>query len=225
MTPSANRRGSPCSDRRQPERRQCGFSARQPDHHADGPGLSRCRQCLPEPATSTASKVQVGAAGGYLFGAEVDLAYQPMTGFGLPAKIRLGNMNARSWPRSPPRLVHRLCRNTSGNIPVMTAVGLLTRSFAFGFVVDFCWAEAAQTELNAIAHAATLAAIDPPDICVAILMRYPAAALRPSAAAMLAWTSAAWGDGEQAASISASVKPCASQAKGMRTAVIMAKTL
>ena len=43
-------------------------------------------------ATGTASKVQVGTAGGYLFVAEVDLAYQPMTGFGFPATIALGNV-------------------------------------------------------------------------------------------------------------------------------------
>lgn len=64
-------------------------------------------------------------------------------------------------PPPSSRLVHRLCHNNSGNILVMTAVGLLTLSFAFGFVVDFSRAEAAQTELNAIADAAALAAVDP----------------------------------------------------------------
>ena len=45
------------------------------------------------------------------------------------------------------RLLNRLRRETSGNILVMTAVSLTTFCFAFGFIVDFSRAEAAQTEL------------------------------------------------------------------------------
>lgn len=59
------------------------------------------------------------------------------------------------------RLLNRLRRETSGNILVMTAVSLTTFCFAFGFIVDFSRAEAAQTELNAVADAAALAAVDP----------------------------------------------------------------
>jgi Flp pilus assembly protein TadG len=59
------------------------------------------------------------------------------------------------------RLARRLRDDAQGNILVMTAVGLLTLCFAFGFAVDFSRAEAAQTELNAIADAAALAAVDP----------------------------------------------------------------
>jgi Flp pilus assembly protein TadG len=60
-----------------------------------------------------------------------------------------------------PGLIHRLRRDKRGNVMVMTAVALTTLCFAFGFVVDFSRAEAAQTELNAIADAAALAAVDP----------------------------------------------------------------
>lgn len=59
------------------------------------------------------------------------------------------------------RLARRLRDDAGGNVLVMTAVGLLTLCFAFGFAVDFSRAEAAQTELNAIADAAALAAVDP----------------------------------------------------------------
>jgi Flp pilus assembly protein TadG len=55
----------------------------------------------------------------------------------------------------------RLRRDASGNILMMTAIGLTTLCFAFGFVVDFSRAEAEQTELSAIADAAALAAVDP----------------------------------------------------------------
>ena len=51
-------------------------------------------------------------------------------------------------------LLQRLRRDASGNILVMTAVSLTTFCFAFGFIVDFSRAEAAQTELNAIADPA-----------------------------------------------------------------------
>ena len=59
------------------------------------------------------------------------------------------------------RLIWRLRDDVGGNILIMTAVGLSTLCFAFGFVVDFSQAEARQTELNAIADAASLAAVDP----------------------------------------------------------------
>ncbi len=59
------------------------------------------------------------------------------------------------------RLLHRLRRDHDGNVLVMTAIALLTLCFAFGFVVDYSRAEAAQTELNSIADAAALTAVDP----------------------------------------------------------------
>lgn len=43
-------------------------------------------------ATGTTNKVQVGTAGGYLFVAQFDFAYQPLTGFGFPASVPLGNV-------------------------------------------------------------------------------------------------------------------------------------
>jgi len=54
------------------------------------------------------------------------------------------------------RLLGHLRRNRDGNVLVMTALAMLTLCFAFGFVVDYSRAEAAQTELNAIADAAAL---------------------------------------------------------------------
>lgn len=59
------------------------------------------------------------------------------------------------------RLARRLAVDTDGNILLMTTLGLLTLVFGLGFVVDFSRAEAAQTELNAIADAAALTAVDP----------------------------------------------------------------
>ena len=59
------------------------------------------------------------------------------------------------------RLLGHLRRNRDGNVLVMTALAMLTLCFAFGFVVDYSRAEAAQTELNAIADAAALTAVDP----------------------------------------------------------------
>jgi Flp pilus assembly protein TadG len=57
--------------------------------------------------------------------------------------------------------LRRLRDDTCGNIIMMTSVGLLTLLLAVGFVVDFSRAETVQTQLNAIADAAALAAVDP----------------------------------------------------------------
>ena len=58
-------------------------------------------------------------------------------------------------------LFRRLRDDLDGNILMMAAIGLTTLCFAFGFVVDFSQAEARQTQLNAIADAASLATVDP----------------------------------------------------------------
>ena len=58
-------------------------------------------------------------------------------------------------------VARRLQHDQSGNVLVMMGLGLMILCFAFGFVVDYSRAEAAQTELNAIADAAALAAVDP----------------------------------------------------------------
>ncbi len=42
--------------------------------------------------TGTSTKIQAGTAGGFLFLAQVDFAYVPMTGFGFPTSIKLGNI-------------------------------------------------------------------------------------------------------------------------------------
>lgn len=57
--------------------------------------------------------------------------------------------------------LRRLAHETTGNVLFMTAIGVLTLAFAMGFVTDYSRAQTAQTELNAIADAAALAAIDP----------------------------------------------------------------
>ena len=59
------------------------------------------------------------------------------------------------------RMLQRLRHDSDGNVLVMTAIALLTLCFAFGFVVDYSRAQAAQTELTAIADASALTAVDP----------------------------------------------------------------
>lgn len=57
--------------------------------------------------------------------------------------------------------VRRLLIDTGGSVLVLLAVGLPVMLFATGFGIDFSRAENAQTQLNAIADAASLAAVDP----------------------------------------------------------------
>lgn len=60
-----------------------------------------------------------------------------------------------------PQWLAAIRRETEGNVLVVTAVALTTLTFAMGFVVDYSRAQAAQTQLSAIADAAALAAVDP----------------------------------------------------------------
>jgi Flp pilus assembly protein TadG len=59
------------------------------------------------------------------------------------------------------RFLRSLRQDEAGNILFMTVCGMLMLLFALGFVVDFSRAETVQTQLNAIADAAALAAVDP----------------------------------------------------------------
>ncbi len=63
--------------------------------------------------------------------------------------------------RSFASMMRRLAGDRDGSILIMLAIGLPTIVFATGFGIDFSRAENAQTQLNAIADAASLAAVDP----------------------------------------------------------------
>ncbi|MDR3427893.1 pilus assembly protein TadG-related protein, partial [Silvimonas sp.] len=58
-------------------------------------------------------------------------------------------------------LARRLIRARGGNLAPIMAISLPVLLFAVGFGIDFSRAENAQTQLNAIADAAALAAVDP----------------------------------------------------------------
>ncbi|WP_420381739.1 Tad domain-containing protein [Novosphingobium sp.] len=59
---------------------------------------------------------------------------------------------------------------------MMTAIGMLTLTFAMGFVVDYSRAQTVQTQLNAIADSAVLMAVDPQMLYVKAPQPHDAAA-------------------------------------------------
>jgi Flp pilus assembly protein TadG len=65
------------------------------------------------------------------------------------------------------RFAQDLYRDAGGNVIMMTAIGMLTLTFAMGFVVDYSRAQTVQTQLNAIADSAVLMAVDPQMLYVA----------------------------------------------------------
>ncbi len=59
----------------------------------------------------------------------------------------------------------RLRRDRGGNVMVILAFGLIPLTFAIGFGIDYSRAQKMQTDLNSIADAAVLAAVDPAMLC------------------------------------------------------------
>ncbi|GAC1570167.1 MAG: pilus assembly protein [Novosphingobium sp.] len=59
----------------------------------------------------------------------------------------------------------RLRLDRGGNVMVMLAFGLIPLTFAIGFGIDYSRAQKMQTDLNSIADAAVLAAVDPAMLC------------------------------------------------------------
>jgi Flp pilus assembly protein TadG len=58
-----------------------------------------------------------------------------------------------------------LSRERQGNVMVMLAFGLIPLTFAIGFEIDYSRARKMQTDLNSIADAAVLTAVDPAMLC------------------------------------------------------------
>ncbi len=79
--------------------------------------------------------------------------------FGISTRSEPGAPGAADAGRRT--LWRRLWGDRDGSILIMLAIGLPAIVFATGFGIDFSRAENAQTQLNAIADAAALAAVDP----------------------------------------------------------------
>lgn len=66
------------------------------------------------------------------------------------------------FPRSPlGRLLARFRRDQRGNVLIIMGLAMIPMTFALGFGIDYARAQRLQTQLNAAADAAALAAVDP----------------------------------------------------------------